>query len=245
MTVQEAADSNFIKLKIQGLYGFETYKNLDHSGAYFGECLALDIQNITDTVLVLTIPVGTYLICEDTSIQNMVVTKTAQIELTNYVNNKYKLFAMCGEIHDGVPQKGNYYTIDGFAEEEVVRLARVIEERKAQNHEGQIAMWAVANNVDSLELIEYMSNKEIDPVLELLEAADVKVKFNEHLQNAPPILPDTTSNQAVEKIVPEELKDETDNLTIVLAISTGVFFITSLILSLFLRKRKKATSIKN
>lgn len=244
MTVEQALDSNFIKLNIQGLYGFETYKNLDHSGAYFGECMAIDIQNVSDTFMILSIPVGTYLVSDDSTVQNMVVTQSAEIGLTNFINNKYKLFAMCGEIHDAVPQKGNNYTIAGFAEDEVVRLARVIENRKRQDHVGQLAMWAVANNVEQEELEEYMNEDEKDPVLNLLSEADVKVNFNKDEIPTAITLMDSSSIEKPQSVQPNDQKEMDDNSVLILAISTAAFFLLSVILSVLLRNKSRQNNIE-
>lgn len=244
MTVQEAQDSNFIELNIQGLYGFETYKPLNHSGAYFGECIAIDIQNITDTFLVLTIPVGTYLVSEDSTVQNMVVTNTAQIELINYIKNKYRIHAMCGEIHDAVPSKGNNYTLAGFAEDEVVRVAEVIEKRKQQDHIGQLAMWTVTDNVTQSELEEYMNPSEKEPVLEILKEAEVKVNFNkDEIQSDEPEEPESKIDKP-EPIENEESETSQDFTVVILAITTGAFFVLSLLLTFLLRKRAQSNKLE-
>jgi hypothetical protein len=176
-------NSESVEIIIEGYSGYEEFQSIDGSGHYFGQCIAVSFENNVDTAFNINIPAGAILICDDSTVQNMIITKSFEIFLYPKEMSSYKIYAMCGEINDQSPRKGVYYNYGGLADSNIVAIAKVIEENNSQDYFGQHAMWATANNVNFKKLMIYGADStSILKTLDLLEKAQVINKLTEEFK---------------------------------------------------------------
>lgn len=180
--IKNAIDSNSIKLEIEGFYGKNKYRSTDNTGFYFGQCITIVFENITDSILIIKMPIGSILRCRDTNVQDMIVTKSFVIKLYPKYKIGYLIYAMCGEISDSGPSRGKFYDFEGLAKLNVVKTAQLIEEKNIQNQLGQYTMWAVRNNADSNKLMNYgASYSDLKFIVDNLDELNIHVKLTKQI----------------------------------------------------------------
>lgn len=127
-------------------------------------------------------PVGSILRCRDTSVQDMIVTKSFDLAIYPFYNPGYLIYAMCGEISDAGPGRNKFYDYAGFAEPEVVKIANLIETKNIQDRLGQFTMWAVRNDADSTKLIHYgATQKDLQLVVKHINEAGLTTVLTEQI----------------------------------------------------------------
>jgi membrane-bound inhibitor of C-type lysozyme len=140
-------------LSIRGAYN-PTNRAAAGTSPNMGECIDLRMKNNSDSVLYLKLPAGTMLLSQDSSTQDMLVTKTMVYILEPRQKMFRRLYALCGEMHRNAPDIYVNYEVGALADARMVRLAQVIEATKAQNKAGQYAVWALSDQATIKELGE-------------------------------------------------------------------------------------------
>src|SRR5690606_34035954 len=76
ITIEEAVKQNRIDYTIAGSWDYNDSKEFtDANGQYFGKCMTITIRNKNNDTLPLAIENGLLLMCEDTTVQDMLITK--------------------------------------------------------------------------------------------------------------------------------------------------------------------------
>lgn len=167
ISVQDALKAGLVALEIEGYHGYESkFKSTKPSSSHYGECIALSAKGKGDSALVLRLPVGSVLIPGDSSYQNMIVTRTAFIDLNREddMQRFLKLFAMCGEIQDKSPHRGIFFEYGGLADSLTVEMARTIESADQQDRFGQVALWSVTDHDKVGRIAKLMRDSTISRV---------------------------------------------------------------------------------
>lgn len=172
--IYEATSKNLMELTIEGANGGSTIKEyIDNSGIHFGKCMLFSVVNKTDSSFTVTVSSGMKLISSDTSIQDMFVTKSFEFYLKGRELSTFKVYAMCGEIHDEVPRKGNFHSLGAKAKGKIYRVITEIEKEGQQNIIGQHALWAVTDAVSRKTLMDYRGDRiSIEKTVNILKAAN-------------------------------------------------------------------------
>ncbi len=147
-----AKQSGKLLLSIRGAYNPNKPKPLISPN--MGECIDLRMKNNSDSVLYIRMSAGTILISQDSSVQDMIVTKAIVYTLQPKQKIRKSLFALCGELHRNAPDIYVNYEVGQMADPPMVRLAQVIEATGAQNKAGQYAVWALSDQATIKDLGE-------------------------------------------------------------------------------------------
>jgi len=129
------------------------------------------LRNISDSTLHLVLPCGTWLHSEDSSVQNMLITKNESYIIEPQQNITKKIYAMCGELQKNAPDIYIYYAVGEVAKEPLLRLAKAIQATEAQSKVGQYAVWAITDQATRRELGN--NPKILQQSQELLNQANV------------------------------------------------------------------------
>ncbi len=167
ISVKEALDRGLVELEIEGHHGYGSkFKSTKPSSSHYGECIALGAKGKGDSTLVLRMPVGSVLIPGDSSYQNMIITRTAYIDLNREddMERFLKLFAMCGEIQDKSPHRGIFFEYGGLADSLTVEMAKTIEAEDQQDRFGQVALWSVTDHDKVNRIAKLMRDSSINRV---------------------------------------------------------------------------------
>ena len=237
LEIKTAIDSSFLKLEIEGFYGKSKYRSIDNTGFYYGKCITITFENISDSILIIKMPVGSILKCRDTTVQDMIVTKSFVLNLYPKYKVGYLIYAMCGEISDAGPSKGKFYDYGGLADPEVVRTAQLIQEKNIQDNIGQFTMWVVRNNADSAKLKRYgASDSNLQKIVNYLAELSIERKLTSQINPASeePIIQSVTKNEQENHEKTNEF--EVNTLTYILSIACGVLLV--IIVTFLIRKKK-------
>ncbi len=151
LTIYQAYQQGILKVSIRGVYNPNQVQK-DLVSAHYGRCIALRIQNISDSTLSLTLPCGTWLYSKDSSVQNMLVTKMERYLLEPQEVKIQKIYAMCGELRKNAPDIYIRYDVGDVAQQPLMRLAQTIQATQAQNKAGQYAVWAITDRATRRDL---------------------------------------------------------------------------------------------
>lgn len=202
ITIEEAIKQNRVDYTITGSWDYNDSKEfLDADGQYFGKCMTITIRNKNNDTLQLAIENGLLLMCEDTTVQDMLITKPAYVYLHPRQKKSFQLYAMCSEIHDAMPGKRKKYRVGKKAKEELVRITQVIDEMFMQNVVGQGAVWAYTDNASEKDLRKYgATDRSLEITIEILNSANVHTSINPEITEEP-VTPDTLSTKIIEPVV--------------------------------------------
>ncbi|GAB4477857.1 MAG: hypothetical protein OHK0057_28100 [Thermoflexibacter sp.] len=153
LSVLDAKLSRKLSVSIRGAYNPNKLQP-DLTSAHFGQCIDIKMKNMSDSIINVVLRCGTMLLSRDSSSQNMVVTKTLFYTLRPKEKITDRVYAMCGQLHKNSPDIYIRYDVGELADEPLLRLARLIEKKDAQNKIGQYAVWAVTDNATKNDLGE-------------------------------------------------------------------------------------------
>ncbi len=149
ISLKTACDNKLVKLYIHG------------RSSHYGECMEMDITNLTNYPLNIKLETGKKLNCKnDTTYQNMMVTRELMIALNGKENKTYESFAMCTQKSHSSPDNDTYYKIGNMAEGYLLQLAQIIEKHNYQDNAAQKAVWIVIEKGDSNNLFLGTSDPE-------------------------------------------------------------------------------------
>ncbi|SFF16467.1 hypothetical protein [Thermoflexibacter ruber] len=153
LSILDAKLSRKLSVSIRGAYNPNKLQP-DLTSAHFGQCIDIKMKNMSDSIINVVLRCGTMLLSRDSSSQNMVVTKTLFYTLRPKEKITDRVYAMCGQLHKNSPDIYIRYDVGELADEPLLRLARLIEKKDAQNKIGQYAVWAVTDNATKNDLGE-------------------------------------------------------------------------------------------
>lgn len=240
ISIQEAAAQKKILYKLSGSWknNKEKEKYLDADGQYFGKCMKINIHSISKDTLYLDIDNGLMLMCEDTTVQDMIVTKSVHIDLLPGETQSFRLYAMCTEIKDGMPEDIRVYKIGNLADDKLRAITVTIENKYMQNVIGQGAVWAYTDHATESDLRRYGATQyTLAMTGELLTQSGTMTPFTK--------TQDSLDQALIIPLSENETSEGMLNPTITLDLyvfygATGVFLILlSITVYLAFKKRKK------
>jgi hypothetical protein len=179
ITISEAIDKGMLELKISGAYDPRVfYEVVNMDGVHFGKCMAIILKSNIDSVVNLRLDCGLQLMPFDTVVQTMIVTQRAIFPLFPRETYATRFYAMCGQIHDDIPNIETTFSIGDFADSGIVKLANYLGDNHIQNILGQHAMWALTNQADLDELVKYGADSlSITKTKEILNKLNLETKL--------------------------------------------------------------------
>jgi hypothetical protein len=178
--ITDAAKINIIDYKICGSWDISSSQLMpDANGQYYGKCMTLNLVSTIDSVVVVVIENGLMLMCEDTTTQDMIITKPLYVHLPPRQRITVELYAMCSEIHDAMPNRYTDYKLGSRADKNLVSIANSIDEMLMNNIAGQGAIWAYTDQAEEAALRNYgAKDNTIKLTIEILNRAGVLTKLN-------------------------------------------------------------------
>ena len=180
LDIQDAISKNTIEYSIEGSWNtLDNQEFLDAEGQYFGKCMKMKIRNKNKANCEIYIPNGLMLVCEDTTTQDMVITKPVYVSFNPRQTKTFQLYAMCSEIHDNVPNKLTKYKIGKMADKNLLAITRIIRDKFMHNVVGQGAVWAYTDKATKYDLKKYgATENSLNLTIEILDNAGVVTALN-------------------------------------------------------------------
>jgi len=204
--IQDAADKKIIEYRITGSWSSsDESEYIDADGMHYGKCMTMDLKSKVDSTIWIDIRNGLMLMCEDTLTQDMIITQPVYVELQPGKSKTIQLYAMCAEIHDGVPHRQTAYRIGTMADSNLVAITHAIDAMFMQNIVGQSAVWAYTDNATEQDIRKYgATNASIELTIQVLNSAGVSTLLNPPatVDSAPAVPPADTR-------LPETFPDST------------------------------------
>lgn len=213
ISIEEAIKQNRVDYIITGSWDYNDSKEIfDADGQYFGKCMTISIRNTNNDTILLAIENGLLLMCEDTTVQDMLITKSIYVYLYPRQRKSFQMYAMCSEIHDAMPAKQIKYRVGEKAKKELVDISEVIAEMYMHNIAGQGAVWAFTDNASEKDLRNYgATNRSLEISIEILNRANVHTSINPEIIEEP-VVSDTIITKNDEPV--DESSNNKDGLTI-------------------------------
>jgi hypothetical protein len=145
ITLSDAISKGLVKAVIKGNPN-DTSKSVVSS--YFGPCLQLNLQSLSNTTLNLKIESGRFLETLDTTEQRMMVTHDELITLQPAKKKSFMLCAMCTQMHDHSPGKESLLAMGKMSEGNLLTLAQFIGKNNFQSLAAQQAVWVITDDND-------------------------------------------------------------------------------------------------
>lgn len=119
---------------------------VEGNGGYTGECLKLELKNISKKKLQLKVPAGQVFVASDTSLQNLMVSKEENFTVESGKLADSKLHGFCVEASDGAPSQQSIFKIGKMADGNLLQMAKYLNDNKLYDHpSAQYAVWAVSD----------------------------------------------------------------------------------------------------
>jgi hypothetical protein len=129
----------------------------------------------------------------------MIVTKDAVLPLFPKRVYATRIYAMCGQMHEGAPFIEATYKVGELADSGLVKLAKYLGENYIQNMIGQHAVWAYTDTADFEELKTYGADSlTIEMTRWILDSVGLVTKLNPKVIN-PPVTPEDTMEVSINK----------------------------------------------
>lgn len=176
----DAANKKIIDYSIVGSWdNNDKQEFLDADGQYFGKCMTIKLHSRIDSTVYIFIDNGLMLMCDDTATQDMIITKPIYVHLKPRQDRIVQLYAMCSEIHNGMPHKQTAYKVGSIADKSLVAIANTIDEMFMNNIAGQGAVWAYTDKAEESDLRKYGATaNSLRLTIEILNKAGVETKLN-------------------------------------------------------------------
>jgi hypothetical protein len=233
--INDASEKKIIDYRIVGTWdSYDKQEYLDADGQYFGKCMTIKLHSRIDSAVFIFIDNGIMLMCDDTATQDMIITKPIYVHLKARQYKTVQLYAMCSEIHDGMPHKHIAYKVGSIADNNLVSIAKTIDEMFMNNIAGQGAVWAYTDKADEADLRKYgATTNSLQLTIDILNKAGVETKLN------PPKV-DSTATQTYLQTIDDYQDDNYFSIKkYVVYCATGVvLFLLGTTIVLIFRKRK-------
>lgn len=163
-TLQALLDSNMVSASGVGL------------GDYQGYCVELSLKNNTSNTLSFYIEPGRKLICSDSSMQDILIVKRLEVQLSPSQSVKKQVYGFCCRAHRSSPRKGIPFLIGKMAEKELVAVAEYISKVDSLPiQKMQDVIWSISDN-RTLTINPKEENADVRGLV-LLAAHEKKIEY--------------------------------------------------------------------
>jgi hypothetical protein len=161
ITLSQALKLKMISVAVTGAPVDENANS--YTPSYTGECIQMEVINLTDKDIKVFLEAGQFLNPEDTTVQRMIITKDQMIAIQKKQTKISKAFAMCSQLLNHAPKTDTKFNVGKKAEGKLLELAQLISKNNFQSNAAQSAIWAMTDN-DNIYNI-YSDNKEETKIL--------------------------------------------------------------------------------
>lgn len=161
ITLSQALKLKMINIAISGAPVDENSNS--YTPSYTGECIQMEVENLTDKDIKVFLEAGRFLNPEDTTVQRMIITKDQMIAVQKKQTKISKAYAMCSQLLNHSPKTDTKFNLGKKAEGKLLELAQLISKNNFQSNAAQSAIWAMTDN-DNIYNI-YSDNKEETKIL--------------------------------------------------------------------------------
>ncbi len=124
----------------------------DNSSSHYGRCITVNVKNISQQRLDLTIEAGRKLKCYKDSVQSMVISQTEMFALGPGNSSDFTINAFCTSKHSGAPGVKNEFSMQGMAKGYLYELVKLIESLDCQDNMGQQAVWVLTDSISTANI---------------------------------------------------------------------------------------------
>ncbi len=150
ISISEALKNKMITIKVKSTSG------------HTGECLSVRMVNLKNTNIIVIIEAGRMFIPADSGVQNLIVVKRQNIELSPNQIKTNKITAVCAQKEDAGPRQDLEFTAGSFGITEAKKFAEWLDTKAYYNNNNtQNAMWTFTDNMDPEFTISSPQDKEM------------------------------------------------------------------------------------
>jgi hypothetical protein len=114
-------------------------------GGFRGLCIRLGLKNLSARSLEVEVPAGQMMISQDSSVQDLVVTRPAFAQVAPGQVQYLDLYTMCTQAGNMSPGAAEAFTVGKRCEGPLLELVQLIAREDMQNSSAQSAVWAVCS----------------------------------------------------------------------------------------------------
>lgn len=137
MNLQRALDLKLVKALVKSL------------GSYQGFCTQMDLENLVDDSLIVTVEAGRRLNSVNDDEQDILITKQEVICLGKKQKRSFSLKGYCCQAANRAPAMNSRYLVNVMADSNLVRIARYLSHSSYDPEVEQQAVWAISDNKPS------------------------------------------------------------------------------------------------
>ena len=141
-----------------------------------GKCVTANITNEMGVPITLDVETGQKLLCSDTTVQDLVISRSELITLKPKETHSHKFYAFCIEMRNGGPAN-NSYRIGDMAKGALLKVVQFIAKNGLQDVLGQNAVWCVTDNNSITSLKGTVTNADVAKELRKLVATEMKLSM--------------------------------------------------------------------
>lgn len=188
--LKTAIESKMLEIRISGSYTPQQYYEVaGNDGLHYGKCMEAILKSKLDSTVTLKLESGTLLIPIDDAFQKMLVTKEVLFPLFPGEVYRTRFYAMCSQMHRRSPFVLADYTVGGYADSLLVRLAKHIDQTYAQNMIAQHAVWAYTDSATYDELVDYGADSNtILSSIAMLNEVNLHTALNPAMPASEPVI---------------------------------------------------------
>lgn len=121
---------------------------LSSLGGHSGNCMAIELSNLSKDTVFLFLEPGRRLLASDTTMQDILIVKKEKVLLAPLASKKINGYGFCCESTNGSPRTGTSYAIGYMAPASWVKVAEFISNNKFPDGAVQSAVWVMSNDHD-------------------------------------------------------------------------------------------------
>jgi len=122
-----------------------SYKSVN-KGSHSGNCMDMEITNISKNKLVLKLESGRNLTSLDTNKQDILVVKEVLFVLNPAETIKKEIFGFCSQSHKSAPSTGETYAVGELKNDTIIQLTTFLSKNNYPLSAMQNAIWSLTNN---------------------------------------------------------------------------------------------------
>jgi len=158
LSIEEAVKSGMFKAEVKGI------------GGYSGECITLNVVNLSSIDTTIYIEAGRRLNSVDSTVQDILVVREVPLLVRAGEEKNINLFGFCCQATNAGPGKDEEFTLGQMADSNLVKLAVFLNQNSFDLSTIQNAVWVVSNNhpLASVHSADVSKRKELRKLHTLL-----------------------------------------------------------------------------